>query len=447
MADFDTTGTIDDPPRPRAASPSPRSEQTVRTATPMPGTVVRALTLTATPGNAYGLSADVTREHVLFEIRSAGNGLDMRLPLNLSLVIDRSASMAGGPLEAAKSACADVVDLLEPNDILSVITFEDSADVVMPARRVVNKALVKDYIARIHPGNGTNLHEGLMTAFQQVTSVKSENTLNRVLLLADGEPTVGTQDFPVIIGQVAEQKGRGITVTTLGFGPDFNEELLVGIARRSGGNYYYLARPERIPEAFRQELDTLMRVVARNLRLRLHVPRGVVIRQVYGQQPVYGNRTAEVPLIDVARETGLASLWELEISPRPAGTYRIARAELLYDDAGTGRPEKVSVDVVMDFTTDRPLIAASENPRVPQELEVARAARALDKTVMAVQTQQMDVTHAMQELSQTKTLMLNQGRPAQAEAITQAMQQVAIGASVEKTLTGAVYTIDQGRLE
>ncbi len=130
--------------------------------------------------------------------------------------------------------------------------------------------------------------KGLMTACQQVASVKTANTLNRVLLLTDGEPTAGTRDFASIVGQVAEQKSRGITVTALGFGPDYNEELMAGIARRSGGNYYYIARPELIPEVFRRELDTLMRISARNLRLRLALARGVSVRQVYGQQPTLG---------------------------------------------------------------------------------------------------------------------------------------------------------------
>ena len=447
MADFDKTRMTHDPDRTRMVSPPGGGERTVMTSPMPPNAATRALSLSATPGNAYGLSADITREHALFEVHSAGDGLGMRLPLNISLVIDRSGSMEGEPLEYAKRACAYVVDLLEPNDILSVITFEDGADVIMPARRVVNKALIKDYINRIYAGNTTNLYEGLITACQQVASVKSENTLNRVLLLTDGEPTAGTKDFSSIVGQVAEQKARGITVTALGFGPDYNEELVAGIARRSGGNYYYIARPELIPEVFRRELDTLMRITARNLRLRLHLPRGVTVRQVYGQQPVYGNRTAEVTLIDVERDTGLSSLWELEISPRPAGTYRVARAELLYDDAATGRPEKLSADTVMDFTTDRALIASSVNSRVLRELEVARAARSLDKTIMGMRTQQMDATQAMQELNRTKTLMLDQGKLQQAHEITQAMQQIAGGGSVEKTLMGTIYSLDQGKTE
>ena len=436
---------MDDPERTRMPDP----DRTRMAPPPTPG--ARALSLTATPGNGYALSSDTTREHVLFDLGATGAGgaLGMgggtRLPLNIALCIDRSGSMDGDPIEYAKRACGYVVDLLEPNDILSVITFEDHADVIMPARRVVNKPLVKDYINRIGVGNTTNLYEGLVTACQQVASVKSENTLNRVLLLTDGEPTAGTKDFQSIVGQVAEQKGRGISVTALGFGPDYNEELAAGIARRSGGNYYYIARPELIPEVFRRELDTLMRITARNLRLRVVTPRGVTVRQVYGQAPTFGPRSAEVTLIDVERESGLTSVWELELSPRPAGTYRVIQAELIYDDAATGRSEKLIAEATLDFTTDRNAIASGVNLRVQSQVEVARAARSLDKTMMNMRTQQMDVTQAMQELNRTKTLMLDQGRLAQAQQITQAMQDIQSGGSVEKTLIGTIYTLDQGK--
>ena len=449
MADSDTTRIINtDPDRTERVDPNrTRLADPDRTRmSPASGVAPRALTLAATPGGTYALSSDTTREHLLFDIGAAGQG-GARLPLNIALAIDRSGSMDGEPLEYAKRACGYVVDLLEPGDLLSVVTFEDHADVIMPARRVVNKPLVKDYINRIQTGNTTNLYEGLVTACQQVASVKSENTLNRVLLLTDGEPTAGTKDFQSIVGQVAEQKGRGISVTALGFGPDYNEELAAGIARRSGGNYYYIARPELIPEVFRRELDTLMRITARNLRLRVFLPRGVTLRQVYGQSPVYGPRTAEVTLVDVERDSGLASVWELELSPRPAGTYRVAQAELVYDDALTGRSEKLTADAVLDFTTDRSAIAAGVNARVQTQVEIARAARSLDRTMMNMKTQQMDAnkTQAMSELNRTKTLMLDRGQLAQAQQITQAIQDIESGGSVEKTLIGAIYALDQGK--
>ncbi len=411
-----------------------------------PGTTPRALTLGAVSGHAYGQAGELVREHFLLEIHAAaGYGAGARLPLNISLVLDRSGSMDGEPLEYAKRACAYVVDLLEPDDILSIVTFEEGADVIMPARRIANKALVKDYINRIYTGNTTNLSEGLAVACREVASAKTANTLNRVLLLTDGEPTAGTRDFASIVGQVAEQKARGITVTALGFGPDYNEELMAGIARRSGGNYYYIARPELIPEVFRRELDTLMKISARSLRLSLALSRGVTVRQVYGQQPAFGPRRAEVPLIDVEQATGLSSLWQLEMTPRHAGIYRLAIAELLYDDTLTGRQEKITADVTLEFTTDRLKLGAGPDPRVQAEIEVARAARSLDKTVMGMKTQQLDRTQAMHELNRTKTLMLDQGKLAQAQQITQAMQDIQGGGSVEKTLMGTIYTLDQGK--
>lgn len=406
-----------------------------------------ALSLSATPGNAYALSSDLTREHFLFDVQSLGGFRpgQARLPLNLSLVIDRSGSMDGEPLEQAKRACALVVDMLDATDVLSVITFEDGADVVMPARRMTNKALVKDYISRIHAGNTTNLYEGLVTACQQVASVKTDTSLNRVLLLTDGEPTAGTKDFPSIIGQVGEQKARGITVSTLGYGPGFSEELLSGIARRSGGNCYYASSPQALPGIFQREVESLLRITARNLRLRVFLPRGVSARQVYGHQPVFGPRTAEITLSDVEQGTGLSSLWELEMTPRPAGTYRVALAELLYDDAITGRPEKLSAEAVVDFTTDRPLIVSGANGRVSGEAVVAQAARALDKAALALRAQQTDPEQAMMEMQQAQRLLQAQGKTAQARVVGEAIASAEHGAQLIKTLIQTVYTLDQGK--
>ena len=83
--------------------------------------------------------------------------------------------MEGEPIEYVKRACEYVVDMLEPNDILSIVTFEEQVDVLMPARRVVNKALVKEHIRRIEVGNTTNLYDGLMAGCMQISAVQSHN--------------------------------------------------------------------------------------------------------------------------------------------------------------------------------------------------------------------------------------------------------------------------------
>src|SRR3979411_2628066 len=104
------------------------------------------------------MAPEISREHALVVIKASGQQIGRRAPINVCLCIDRSGSMEGEPLEYVKRACGYVVDLLEPSDVLSVVTFEEQLDVVMPARRVMNKALIKEHINRIQAGNTTNLY-------------------------------------------------------------------------------------------------------------------------------------------------------------------------------------------------------------------------------------------------------------------------------------------------
>ncbi|MGC8666513.1 MAG: vWA domain-containing protein [Chthonomonadales bacterium] len=409
------------------------------------GVPMRALELDAAPGSRYGYAGG-GREHLLVMAKSAAQAIGRRMPLNLALVIDRSGSMEGEPLDYVKRACGYVVDLLEPTDVLSIITFAEQVDVVMPARRVMNKALIKEHINRIQVGNTTNLYDGLVMAAAQVGSVPAGGYLNRILLLTDGEPTAGIKDFTSIVNQVAEMKQRGISVTALGFGSEYNEELMAGIARRSGGNYYYIAQPALIPEVFRRELETLMTVVARNLRVRLRFPRGVQCRYVYGvSQPHITARAAEYTLADVERGSTVVNLSELEFDRHIPGTYRIVRVELTYDDVVTGRTETLFADVVVEFVTDRDRVEQGRNPVVQRELEVHLASRNLEKTMMGMRTQQLTAMGALQELQRTRTILMQSGRADEAQEVTQAIDALQRGGEVEKTLIGTIYNLDQGK--
>ncbi len=410
------------------------------------GAPMRALEMEAIVGNRYGLASASSREHLLLMIRSSGAMLGRRMPLNICLVIDRSGSMEGEPLEYVKRACSYVVDLLEPSDVLSIVTFEEQVDVLMPARKVVNKALIKEHINRIQPGNTTNLYDGLQAGCIQVNQLNAPGYLTRVLLLTDGEPTAGIKDFASIVGQVGEQKMRGVAVTALGFGSDYNEELMAGIARRSGGNYYYIAQPAAIPEVFRRELETLMTITAKNVRVRLSFPRGVSCRYVYGVPgPRISQRTAEFTLADIERGATITSLSEVEIDRHAPGCYRAVKAEVMYDDAVSGRAELLTSDGVMEFVTDRAQVESGRNPVVQRELEVHLASRNLEKTMMGMRTQQLTAMGAMSEIQKTQNILMQAGRTQQANELNQAMDAIKRGGEVEKTLIGTIYNLDLGK--
>jgi Ca-activated chloride channel family protein len=407
-----------------------------------------SLSMETVLGRKYALAQSIAREGLLIVIRAMQTAMG-RAPLNLCLVLDRSGSMEGAPFEYAKQACAYIVDQLTEQDVLSIVTFSDAVDVVMPPRKIVNKQLVKDHIMRLTVGDTTNIYDALVVGTQQATSVNLPGYQTHLILLTDGEPTVGIKDFSTIVGVAARAKEFGFHITALGFGPDYNEELLAGIARRSGGKYYYIDQPQRIPEVFQQELVRLMTVVARNPKLEVQLSRWVQVRQAFGGELKLQGRTATLSLVDVERGSTLTPVLELEFPNHPAGIYRIAKLTLSWEDIVTGRVETATTDAVLEFTTDPALANQPQDSRVANELQVAVASRALEKTIMGMRAHQLDRTQALAELQRTQAMLLSQGRTQEAQEVTQAIRalQSQDANTAEKTLMGTLVNLEQGKRE
>ena len=172
----------------------------------------QAITVECLVENSYAMATENSRQHLVARITASGTGMGARMPVNLCLILDHSGSMEGPPLDYMKSACGYVVDLLEPNDVLSVVAFSDAAQVLMPARRVVNKALIKEHIMRLEVGNTTNLFDGLALGASQLASVPAQGYVNRALLFTDGEPTAGQQRLRLDSrpGRRAEEQGNHV---------------------------------------------------------------------------------------------------------------------------------------------------------------------------------------------------------------------------------------------
>ncbi|MBE8999518.1 VWA domain-containing protein [Nostoc sp. LEGE 12447] len=198
-----------------------------------------------------------------------------RRNLNLSLVIDRSGSMAGAALHHALKAAESVVDQLEPDDILSVVVYDDEVDSVVPPQAVTNKATLKDSIRKVRAGGITNLSGGWLKGCEHVKTRLDPQKINRVLLLTDGHANMGIQDPKVLTATSGRKAEEGITTTTLGFAQGFNEDLLIGMARAARGNFYFIQSIDEATEVFSIELDSLRAVVGQNLTVKLELAEGV----------------------------------------------------------------------------------------------------------------------------------------------------------------------------
>ena len=200
-----------------------------------------------------------------------------RLPLNLSLIIDRSGSMRGNKLEYVKEAAIHVLRLLSEGDRISVVAYDDEVKVVAASTPVTSET--RDQLTRkiqaIKPGGMTNLSGGWFTGCDQIADTMTSDYLNRALLLTDGLANQGMTDHEKLVFQAKELRKRGITTTTFGVGDDFNQFLLQGIADGGGGHFYFIERPKQIPDHFKGELGEMLATVAREMTLDVTLPEGI----------------------------------------------------------------------------------------------------------------------------------------------------------------------------
>jgi Ca-activated chloride channel homolog len=165
-------------------------------------------------------------------LRARSDKNDMVAPLNLALVIDRSGSMnAPDKMPYLKQSLAVFLQSLNPNDIIAIVTYSDQATLLLPAQPVGDHRWIQAAIDRLQPGGSTNLHAGLLLGLQEVDKNFDVRRNNRVILLTDGIANVGVTDPARIAADALAYNQRGIYLSTIGLGLEFNDALLSELAR------------------------------------------------------------------------------------------------------------------------------------------------------------------------------------------------------------------------
>ncbi len=323
--------------------------------------------------------------YVLVEGRPSAAAVQQRMPLNFALVLDHSGSMKGAKLRAVKDAVKLVIQRLEPTDIVSVAIFDDNVKVIVPAQPATDKQGLSAMVEGIRDGGGTSMSLGMSVGLSELRKYASPQMVNRMILLTDGV-TYGDADR---CRRIADDAGAaGVGIYPLGIGADWDEDLLDNIGQRSSGMpAEFIRQPQDALALFERQVQSAASVAVRNVQVTLRLPAGVAPKKMTKVLPLIteqpqdqlSDREAMSSLGDLERDTPQAVLFEVLVDPKPAGTFRIAQAELSYEVPGQG-VEKVRADAVVTFTTET--IGADEvNPVVLNYVEKANAHRLVTRVL------------------------------------------------------------------
>ncbi|MCP4543121.1 MAG: DnaJ domain-containing protein [Chloroflexi bacterium] len=293
--------------------------------------------------------------YLLAEIWPASTSRGKRLPLNLCLVVDRSTSMQGARLEHVKRAAHQIIDELESDDALAVVTFNDRAEVVLPSRLGVQRIQAKARVSSIIANGGTEILQGIQVGMSEIEKNLHRPATSHMILLTDGQ-TYGDEEDCLAESRLAG--ARRIGITAMGIGEDWNDTLLDKVAAQSGGVSAYIASPGQVRTLLQQRVRGLGSVFAQGLTLKFRCADDVRVENVYRASP----RLERLPLTDGEAHLGtlqadepLSITVEVNIAQKPPGEHRILQLELVGDVPALGRQgEKLVRDIHCTFTPDEP---------------------------------------------------------------------------------------------
>lgn len=298
-----------------------------------------------------------------------------RTPLNLAIVIDRSGSMSGKPLEEAKRCAGFIVDRLEPSDRAAIVVYDNVVETIVSSQPVRDRGVFHGALAAVDSRGCTALFDGWLQGAEQAALAASGDFLSRVLLLSDGCANEGPSQPDEVTPHCRNKEAAGVSTSTYGLGNHFNEELMVAMARAGHGQSYYGQTAQDLIDPFTEEFDLLRALCVRRLRLQLEVPAGVKVR-VLNDYLLTADGTWALPDLAFGGEVWVMVSLRVPAALCTAGAVvaDLLRVGVACEDLATSSPVTGKTALELGVMTPAAFEAIAEDERVVARCRELRAA-------------------------------------------------------------------------
>jgi Ca-activated chloride channel family protein len=253
-------------------------------------------------------------------------------PLNVCLVIDRSTSMQGIVMDTVKNTAIEVIRQLRPEDIISVVSFSDKADVVVSAGINQDRTNLENSIHMLNPGGGTEIFKGLEKGFEEVKRFRTPKAVNHIILITDGRTYGDEPACEYLADQAAHLK---IGISSLGIGGKWNDAFLDRLSAKTGGSSMYISKPKDVEVLLKEKFRGLGDCFADRAFLKFEIGTGVEIQYAFRLQPETSplEKDSPIQLGSIHQGTRLEVLLELLVHPinSEKGTLNLIKGRLFFD--------------------------------------------------------------------------------------------------------------------
>lgn len=255
-------------------------------------------------------------------------------PLNLSLVLDKSTSMQGNRLSHVKTAVELIVNKLTQADTLSIVSFSDRAEVVVPAGIVENPTAVVGQLRSVQASGGTEIFQGLQAGLKELSKADLDKYTNHLILLTDGHTYGDAEQCLALAQRVA---GHNIGISAFGLGTEWNDHFLDELVAPSGGQSNFIEQPNEIIEHLQKRIQGLGTIYAQNLAIKTDLHKKVAIKYGFKLEPFAQPLSLNEETLHLGNLEGrapLSALLELKIAPHDVETRINIPIEIVADIPG-----------------------------------------------------------------------------------------------------------------
>ncbi|MCB1581437.1 MAG: VWA domain-containing protein [Xanthomonadales bacterium] len=326
----------------------------------------KALQFDVALSNLSVLAGTQQKAYLNIDITGLPSQLKKQRPkTNIAFVLDKSGSMSGQKMIQAKQALEMAVSKLTPNDVASLVVYDDEARVIWPAATMQHPQQFLNTIRSIDANGSTALFAGVTQGSFEIRKYLDQNKVNRVILLSDGMANVGPSKPHELAELGRALSKQRISVSTIGLGLGYNEDLMTQLAGHSDGNHYFVENADKLADVFNSELGDIFSVVAQNIQININCRDGVKPIRILGRDEHFTGQNIKTNFNQIYGNQKRHLTLELLLPPGTNGAQMdVADVTIAYNDAALKQQLSFNDSVAVTYTNQDQQVEKDKNSMI-----------------------------------------------------------------------------------